>query len=109
MGFTAHLGDDDRGHVFQVLDVGEQRVPQRDVGVRRELVERGLDLHLHGLSGKVARFHILPDLQQLIRDLPGVDLGARQRGNDAIRAEKAGGVCVCVCSSVASSSKEPVS
>lgn len=42
--------------------------------IRGEFVEGSLDLHLHGLCREVARFHILMDLQQLVRDLPSVNL-----------------------------------
>lgn len=75
-----YLGDDDRRQVFQVLDVGEQRVPKRRVGVGGEFVEGSLYLHLHGLRREVARLHILTDLQQLVRDLPGVDLEKAKDG-----------------------------
>lgn len=62
----AHLCDDDGRQVLQVLDVGEQGVPQGGVGLGRELVEGRLDLHLHGLSSKVTRLHVLFELQQLV-------------------------------------------
>lgn len=62
----AHLCDDDGRQVFQVLDVGQQRIPQRVVGFGGKLVEGRLDLHLHGLSSKVAGLHVLLELQQLV-------------------------------------------
>lgn len=62
----AHLCDDDGRQVFQILDVGQQRVPQRAVGFGGKLVEGCLDLHLHGLSSKVAGLHVLLELQQLV-------------------------------------------
>lgn len=62
----AHLCDDDGRQVFQILDVGQQRIPQRAVGFSGEFVERGLDLHLHGLSSKVTGLHVLFELQQLV-------------------------------------------
>lgn len=73
----AHLRDDDGRQVFQVLDVGQQRVPQCVVGFRGQLVEGGLDFHLHRLSSKITRLHILFQLQQLVGDLPGVHLDKR--------------------------------
>lgn len=50
------------------------------MGIRGELIEGSLDLHLHGLRREVAGLHILVDLQQLVRDLPGMDL----RDNQAV-------------------------
>lgn len=57
------------------------------MGIRGEFVEGSLDLHLHGLRRKVARLHILTDLQQLVGDLPGVDLEAKH----SIISKQAGG------------------
>lgn len=61
-----YLCDDDGGEVFEVLDVGQQRISQCIVGLRWKLVEGGLDLHLHCLSSKVTRLHVLFELQQLV-------------------------------------------
>lgn len=73
-----YLRHDDGRQAFEVLDMREQRVSQRVVGIGRKLVEGSLDLHLHGLSGKVTRLHVLLELQQLVRDLPRVHLQRRK-------------------------------
>lgn len=75
-----YLGDDDGRQVFEVLDMGQERISQCIVGIRWKLVEGRLDLHLHCLSGEITRFHILFELQQLVWDLPGIHL--RGTGSD---------------------------
>lgn len=88
---VCYLCDDDGGQVFEVLDVGEQRVSQCIVCLWWKLVEGRLDLHLHGLSSKVTRLHILFELQQLVRDLPCVHLW---RGSDVITPEQLTGTSI---------------
>lgn len=73
-GWGRYLGNDDGREVFEALDVGEQGVAQGVVRLGRQLVERRLDLHLHGLRGKVAGLHVLFELQELVRDLPRIHL-----------------------------------
>lgn len=75
-----YLCDDDGRQVFEVLDVRQERISQCGVGLWGKLVERSLDLHLHRLGCKVTRFHVLLQLQELIRDLPRVHLqGSAQK------------------------------
>lgn len=75
-----YLCDDDGRQVFEVLDVRQERISQCGVGLWGKLVERRLDLHLHCLGCKVTRFHVLLQLQELIRDLPRVHLqGSAQK------------------------------
>lgn len=54
--------------------MAQQGVSQCIVGLWRKLKEGRLDFHLHGLSRKVTRLHVLFELQQLVGDLPGVHL-----------------------------------
>ena len=65
-GRRVHLSNDDGREIFEALNVREQGVAEGIVRLRRELVERRLDLHLHGLRGKVARLHVLFELQELV-------------------------------------------
>lgn len=55
------------------------------MGLWGELKERHLDLHLHGLGGKVTRFHVLFQLEELVCHLPRVHL----RGGDMGRTVSA--------------------
>lgn len=57
-----------------LADVDEQGVPQRVVALGGQFVERVLDLVAHRQRGKAARLDVALLLQDLVGDLPRVDL-----------------------------------
>lgn len=79
MLMRCYLCDNDWRQVFEVLDVRQEWISKRGVGFWGKLVERRLDLHLHRLGCEVTRFHVLLQLQELIRNLPRIHLQGRTK------------------------------
>lgn len=62
-----------------LTDVDEQGVPQRVVTLGGQFVERVLDLVAHCQGGEAAGLNVPLFLEDLVGDLPGVDLRRGRR------------------------------